>query len=206
MTLTWLGHACFMLTLDDGRKIVTDPFDSSVGYKVPNVACDIVTTSHGHHDHNAVEELTSYGMCISEEGVYEADQLRISAIASFHDEANGAKRGNNLIFKFEADGKTIVHLGDLGHITDEEQTAFIKNADVLLIPIGGTYTITTEEAIKIIEKASPACAVPMHFLTPAIGFPITDEKEFVLQTNAVYLKSNTANVNDLKGAVIFDYQ
>ena len=206
MILTWLGHACFMMTLDDGTKIVTDPFDASVGYKVPRVECDIVTTSHGHHDHNAVEELLSFGKRISEEGVFESEKLRISAISSFHDEANGTKRGKNLIFKFEADGKTIVHLGDLGHITDEAQTAFIRNADVLLIPIGGTYTITTEEAIEIIEMASPKCAVPMHFLTPAIGFPITDEKEFAERMNAGYLKSNTANVNDLGGAVVFDYQ
>ena len=151
MKITWLGHACFMLTLDDGRKIVTDPFDASVGYKTPNVDCDIVTLSHGHHDHNAVNELSSYGLLLSEEGVYEKDGLRISSIASFHDEASGKKRGNNLIFKFEADGKTIVHLGDLGHITDEKQTGFVKNADVLLIPIGGTYTITTDEADRLID-------------------------------------------------------
>ena len=206
MKLTWLGHACFMITLDDGRKIVTDPFDASVGYKVPHVKCDIVTTSHDHHDHNALNELSSYEKCISEAGVYEFDQLRISAISSFHDEVNGKKRGTNLIFKFEADGKTIVHLGDLGHITNDEQTAFIKNADVLLIPIGGTYTVTYMEALSIIEKASPACAVPMHFLTPAIGFPIDDEKKFAEKTKAVYLKSNTADIVDLKGAVIFDYQ
>lgn len=211
MTLTWLGHACFMLTLDDGRKIVTDPFDASVGYHTPNVDCDIVTISHGHHDHNAVESLSSYEMSISDESVYEMGgdnipTLRISAMPSFHDDAGGAKRGKNLIFKFEADGKTIVHLGDIGHITNDEQTAFIKNADVLLIPIGGTYTITTREAIEVIQKASPTCAVPMHFLTPAIGFPITDEKEFAEKMCATHLKSNTANVNDLKGAVIFDYQ
>ena len=205
MTITWLGHACFMLTLDDGRRIVADPFDPSVGYPVPNVDCDIVTTSHGHHDHNAVKELASYGTCISEEGTYEFENLKISAVTSFHDEAQGAKRGKNLIFKFEADGKTIVHLGDLGHITNDEQTAFIQNADVLLIPIGGTYTITTAQAIEIIEKSSPVSVIPMHFLTPAIAFPITDEKEFAEKTNAVYLRSNTANAGDLKGAVIFDY-
>ena len=210
MTLTWLGHACFMLTLDDGRKIVTDPFDASVGYKTPDVDCDIVTISHGHHDHNAVESLSSFDMCISDESVYEMSgngisPLKISAISSFHDEAGGQKRGGNLIFKFEADGKTIVHLGDLGHITNEEQTAFIKNADVLLIPIGGTYTITTEEAIEIIKLASPKCAVPMHFLTPATGFPITDEKGFAKITNAKYLNASEADVKDLKGAVIFNY-
>ena len=205
MKITWLGHACFMLTLDDGRKIVTDPFDASVGYKTPNVDCDIVTLSHGHHDHNAVNELSSYGLLLSEEGVYEKDGLRISSIASFHDEASGKKRGNNLIFKFEADGKTIVHLGDLGHITDEKQTGFIKSADVLLIPIGGTYTITTDEAIEIIRLATPLSVVPMHFLTPAINFPITDEKRFASLMNAKYLHSTCANVRDLKGAVIFDY-
>ncbi|MBQ1255959.1 MAG: hypothetical protein IIX93_01625, partial [Clostridia bacterium] len=73
-------------------------------------------------------------------------------------------------------------------------------------PIGGTYTLTYMEALSIIEKASPACAVPMHFLTPSIGFPIDDEKKFAEKTKAVYLKSNTADIVDLKGAVIFDYQ
>lgn len=218
MTITWLGHACFLITLDDGRKIVTDPFDASVGYPAPKAECDIVTVSHAHHDHNATDQLAGYGVCLSEEGVFEfsgsavsgkdnrnSDTIRISSVRSFHDEACGQKRGNNLIFKIEADGKTIVHLGDLGHITDESQTAFIKNADVLLIPIGGTYTITAEQAIEIINKASPVCAVPMHFLTKALAFPIADEKEFAKKTNAEYIKTNTANVNDLKGYVIFDY-
>ncbi len=205
MNITWLGHACFMLTLNNGIRIVTDPFDESVGYKTPKVDCDIVTVSHAHHDHNAVEELLSYAMVISDESKYEMNDLKISSVSSFHDEVKGAKRGKNLIFKFEADGKTIVHLGDLGHITDEKQTAFIKNADVLLIPIGGTYTITTKEAVEIIRLATPKCAVPMHFLTPAIAFPITDEKEFAEIMDASYLKSNTASADDLKGAVIFDY-
>lgn len=205
MTITWLGHACFILTLNDGRRIVTDPFDASVGYQAPNVDCDIVTTSHAHHDHNAVDELYSYKICLSDEGTYEFEELKISAISSFHDEVMGAKRGKNLIFKFEADGKTIVHLGDLGHITNESQTEFIKNADVLLIPIGGTYTITTKEAIEIIKNATPVCAVPMHFLTAKIDFPITDEKEFAESMNATYLGSNTAHADQLEGAVIFNY-
>ncbi|MBR3928718.1 MAG: MBL fold metallo-hydrolase [Clostridia bacterium] len=205
MTITWLGHACFMLELNDGRKIVTDPFDASVGYNTPRLDCDIVTISHGHHDHNAVEELSSFKTSLSEVGVYEFENLKISAISSFHDEFGGAKRGSNLIFKFEADGKTIVHLGDLGHTTNDEQTSFIKNADVLLIPIGGTYTINADEAIQIIDRAKPVCAVPMHFLTPAISFPIEDEKAFQKKTNAVYLRSNCANADNLKGAVIFDY-
>lgn len=205
MTITWLGHACFMITLNDGRKIVTDPFDRTVGYKVPDVDCDIVTVSHHHHDHDALEELSSYKTYIDNEGIFEFDGLKISSMNAFHDDAQGAKRGNNLIFKIEADGKTIVHLGDLGHITNDQQTEFIKNCDVLFVPIGGTYTVTTGEAIEIIRKASPFCVVPMHFLTPAIGFPITDEKEFARKMNAKYLKLNSANADTLKGAVVFDY-
>lgn len=206
MKIQWLGHACFLLTLSNGTKIVTDPFDDSVGYKKPDVYADIVTVSHGHHDHNALENLKGYRDCLSEEGEYAFENAKISAISSYHDEVSGKKRGSNLLFKIEADGKTVVHLGDLGHLPDERQLAFIKNASVLLIPIGGTYTITTEEALKIIDMASPDCAVPMHFLTKALSFPITDEKEFKQKTNAVSLHKTEEDCENLSGFVIFDYE
>lgn len=206
MKIRWNGHASFTLTLNDGRKIITDPFDASVGYPRVYQKADIVTVSHQHHDHNAVEELEAYGRVIENAGEYSFDGLRISALESFHDDLSGLKRGKNLIFKFEADGKTVVHLGDLGHIPDEKQLSFIKNCDIILIPIGGTYTITSREAYEIVKKAQPAGVIPMHFLTPAMSFPITDEKEFAKLTNAVYLNACEADADDIKNTVILSYQ
>lgn len=206
MKLEWLGHACFLITLKDGTRIVCDPFDESVGYKKPEVYADIVTVSHAHHDHNAVESLSGFGSVIRGEGVYAYENVRISAMSCFHDEAHGAKRGRNLIFKIEAEGKSIVHLGDLGHMPDETQAEFIRNATVLLAPIGGTYTIDTRQAVRLIQSASPVCAVPMHFLTKANSYPITDEKEFAEETSALYLGKTSEDVDQLKGCVIFNYE
>lgn len=206
MRIEWLGHACFGITLKDGTYIVTDPFDASVGYKKPDVFADIVTVSHLHHDHNATENLRGYRTRIDKAGEFRFANALIRSVPSFHDEDGGKKRGGNLIFRIEADGKSVVHLGDLGHMPDDKQLAFIKNADVLLIPIGGTYTITTEQALELIHLARPVCCVPMHFLTAKLTFPITDEKQFASKTGAAYLKKTSEDVENLSGCVIFDYE
>lgn len=206
MKIKWNGHAAFTLTLNDGRTIVTDPFDPSVGYETVKDEADFVTESHQHHDHNYISDLRRIGVCLDKAGKYEFPGLTITAVESYHDEVMGNKRGKNLLFKIEADGKTVVHLGDLGHMPDDGQTEFMKGCDVLLLPIGGTYTITQKEANEIVRLANPVCAVPMHFLTPALSFPITDEKEFAKEMNGVYLHKNEEDVQNLKGCVIFDYK
>lgn len=188
MKLRWLGHSCFELTLDNGKVIVTDPYDDSVGYPPLRVRADAVLSSHGHHDHNWFEAVEGDPGIINAPGAYETCGARITGVPSWHDDAGGAKRGPNTIFIIEADGLRIAHLGDLGHLPDtDEQRSALTGIDVMLVPIGGFYTIDTPTAVALIGEARPRAAIAMHFRNRYCGFPISDESEFVRLTGAARL-------------------
>ncbi len=186
MKLKWHGHACFSLTFANGTHVLTDPFDASVGYAQPKCAADIVTESHQHHDHNDVSTLESVGTILSTAAETEIGGVRISALSCFHDDCGGTKRGTNLVFVFEADGLRIAHCGDLGHMLSDEQIAQLGKIDVLLVPTGGFYTIDSGTAETLRRKIAPKLTVPMHFLTPVMGFPISDEKPFIALNGGEY--------------------
>ena len=185
MKLKWLGHSCFEITLDNGHILVTDPYDGTVGYPPLHARADVALSSHGHFDHNCFDALEGDFEIINRPGEYARFGAKITGVPSFHDEVKGAKRGKNVIFAVEADGVKLVHLGDLGHQPDTDaQRALITGADVLLIPIGGTFTLTTPEAVKLIEDFKPAAAVAMHFSNQYCRFNITGCDEFVRLTGA----------------------
>lgn len=178
MKLTWYGHACFLIQ-HGGISILTDPFDSSVGYKVPNVSADIVTESHQHFDHNAHRLLRGEFQLIKEPGEYSFKNLKIRGVKTFHDEAGGTRRGTNIVFVFEFPDWKIVHLGDLGHVLDQQQVQQIGQPNVLLIPVGGTFTVGPEEAKKIVEQLQPNVVVPMHYRTKYIKFDLSPVEDFL---------------------------
>lgn len=184
MKLKWYGHSCFGMTFANGTTLITDPFDDTVGYPLCTASADAVLSSHDHFDHNHIQSISGSPVMINAPGVHEVNGIRITGTPSFHDPEQGALRGPNVIFTVEADGLRIVHLGDLGHAPNEEQLAAMQNADVLMIPIGGTFTITTPQAVEIIAQAKPRTAIAMHFKNDYCGFPVTDEKEFVRLTGA----------------------
>lgn len=185
MKLKWLGHSCFQLTLANGGVLVTDPYDDSVGYPPLRVKADAALSSHGHFDHNCFDAVEGDPVIVNTPGVHEVCGARITGVPSFHDDARGAKRGQNLIFVIEAEGLKLVHLGDLGHLPDTEaQREALTGADVLLIPIGGHFTIDTPAAVQIIETYQPRCAVAMHFANEYCHFPVSDESAFTRLTNA----------------------
>lgn len=171
MKIEYLGHACFRLN----ESLVIDPYkDGSVpGLSDLSVSGVKVICSHGHADHSGVEcvELVP-GEC----------EFGIVEVPSFHDDAQGALRGPNTIFVITSreTGEKLVHLGDLGHFPDESQLAAISDADYLLIPVGGYYTIDAEMAVKICEAARPKCIIPMHYRTAKSGYPeLATVDEFV---------------------------
>ena len=205
MKLKWLGHSCFELTLPGG-VIVTDPYDDSVGYPPLRVKADAVLSSHDHFDHNHFEAVTGNPRILNAPGVHEVCGAKITAVPAFHDEVRGAKRGENLIHLIEAEGLRIAHLGDLGHQPDTDaQREALSDLDVMLIPIGGTFTITTPEAVKLIEAFKPRCAIAMHFKNRYCHFNISDETEFVRLTGATRLPNEIEITGDApSGCCVMD--
>ncbi len=176
----WFGQACF--EIKNSRTVVTDPHDGDgVGLNTPRAKGDIITVSHGHFDHAAGIDLVKKpdSEVVQEEtGEKIVKGVKIKGIDSYHDKAEGAKRGENTIYIFELDGKKICHLGDLGHMLSDEKTKKIGDIDILLIPVGGNYTIGGEEAAKVAGKLDPKVVIPMHYKIPGLTVDINDEKQF----------------------------
>ncbi|MEM2364598.1 MAG: MBL fold metallo-hydrolase [Candidatus Bathyarchaeia archaeon] len=180
MEIEWLGHACFKVTGSDGTSIVMDPFEGrDVGYKTPDVAADIVLVSHEHFDHNKVHVIKGRPAVIRSEGLHRVKGIEIKGIGTYHDDARGSKRGRNIAYSFELDGIRVVHLGDLGHVLSGKEADEIGHADVMMIPVGGYFTIGPKEADRILELMAPKVAIPMHYKTPVIDFPISPVEDFL---------------------------
>lgn len=181
MLITYHGHSQFALEFSNGYTLITDPFDAHVGYAMEAHACQAVTVSHSHGDHNCVEKLSGKPVVVDRAGVHAlAPDVRVTAIPSVHDDAGGAKRGQNLIMKIQADGLTLLHLGDQGDLLTPAQLQQIGKTDILFIPIGGFYTIDAAAARRIVEDLQPRVVIPMHYKTAVnADWPITDEKPFL---------------------------
>lgn len=171
MKIRYLGHSCFLLTESTGTSIVTDPY-GDVGFDLPSVTADVVTISHDHYDHNNDRAVGGNPVIIKEEGNYEIGGVGITAIKSYHDDENGAKRGENLIFKFRMDGLEICHLGDIGEECSSSLLEMLLPVHVLLIPVGGTYTIDAEQAKEYVDRIMPSVVVPMHYKTKGLNLDI----------------------------------
>lgn len=192
MKLTYLGHSSFLLEYDDKTKILTDPFDETVGYDVYDGTCDIVTISHHHFDHDCINFIKGDFKVIDEPGDYNIKGFKIKGLPSFHDKAQGQKRGNNTIFIIEKEGYRICHMGDLGHTIDSNMAEEIGKIDVLLIPIGGNYTICGKEACEIAKLINSTYVIPMHYKTTHTNLKISGTEEFITcMKNGERLHSNT---------------
>jgi L-ascorbate metabolism protein UlaG (beta-lactamase superfamily) len=168
LKIFWLGHSCFKIEDDSGKVVVTDPFDDSVGYPIPNIRADVVIVSHDHHDHNNVKALGGDPKVVIGPGKKTAAGIEFEGTATYHDDRGGKLRGKNTIFCFEMDGVRICHLGDLGHQLGKKEAAALGKVDVLMIPVGGAFTLDGEGAKKVIGQIRPRIAIPMHFKTPAV--------------------------------------
>lgn len=165
MEIKYLGHASFRLKGKDS-KVVMDPFDSDmVGIKFPSVDADIVTISHSHKDHSRADLVKDVKMVIDSPGEYEVMQTSFIGLSSYHDDKKGEQRGENTIFVVEIDELRIAHLGDLGHGLSEKQVEAIGDVDVLMVPVGGVYTINSKVAIEVVHSIEPIITIPMHYRT-----------------------------------------
>jgi L-ascorbate metabolism protein UlaG (beta-lactamase superfamily) len=176
--LTWYGQSCFLLETAGGTRILMDPFPKGIGYEVPQgFRADVVTISHEHYDHNNVGFVTGKprvirGLTADKKGWARVDEklkdVSIRSVGVYHDDQRGAARGLDTVFIFEVGGVRIAHLGDLGHVLNDDQLAAIGAVDVLLVPVGGKFTIDALKATRVIEQLRPRIMViPMHYRTDA---------------------------------------
>jgi len=211
MKIKWLGHSCFLLTSQSGIRVVTDPFNEKVGYRLPEVEADVVTTSHGHGDHNHTAVIRGSFVHISQPGRYLERGIEISGTAVFHDEDNGEKRGKNTIFKFRIDGINICHCGDLGHLLTSAMVEELGAIDVLLIPVGGVYTVDAAAASEVVRQLKPGISIPMHFKTPPLNFPLDGVDRFLELTggtrmNRQEIEVNKENVGGFPSVAVLTYE
>lgn len=179
MKLHWFGHSCFLLTNQTGKTLLFDPFNEKVGYELPAFRADIVLTSHAHYDHAYVDGVQGEFRLINLPGEFEEKGFRINGISTFHDDQNGSIRGKNIVYIVESDGLKICHLGDLGHILSKEQCEMIGTPDILLLPVGGGYTIDAEKAETVRQQLKPACTIPVHYKTKVCQLSIGTIDKFL---------------------------
>ena len=178
MKIRYLGHSCFALTESTGTTIVTDPY-GNVGFRMPPVKADAVTVSHSHYDHNNVGAVLGSPFVFDKEGQYEIGGVEITGIKSFHDDADGKRRGDNLIFKFRMDGLDVCHLGDLGEECSSSLIETLLPVHVLMIPVGGKYTINGEQAREYVDRIMPSIVIPMHYKTKGLTLDIDKPDDFL---------------------------
>ena len=179
MIITPLGHSCFLLEESTGTKVVTDPYSSDIGITLPPVTADVVTVSHSHYDHNNVKAVSGDPMVIDKPGMHDVKGVQIFGLNTYHDELNGAKRGSNVIFNIRMDGVNVCHLGDVGHGPSPMMIEAIGPVDILLIPVGGTYTIDAEVAKEYVDRLMPSVVIPMHFKTDDVELDIEGVEAFL---------------------------
>lgn len=184
MKITWLGHSAFLVEARDGTRIITDPFEAgsyggAIGYPPIRDRADIVTVSHDHADHNAESCVAGKPEVMRRAEERTVKGVTIRGVPSYHDASGGHERGRNIIFVLTVDGVRIAHLGDLGHVLSREDAEVLGPIDVLLLPVGGTYTIGPEEAKKVVERIGAMVVIPMHYKTDALGFAIEPVDAFL---------------------------
>ncbi len=179
MKIEWLGHSCFLIASDSGLRIITDPYTpgGDLRYGAIDRSADIVTISHDHFDHNNAAAVKGNPQVV--QGTTSVKGIDFRAVASYHDGSGGKERGDNTIFCFAVDGIRLCHLGDLGHGLSEDDAARIGVVDVLLVPVGGTYTIDAAAATGVVDALKPCVVVPMHYRNPRCSFPITPVDDFL---------------------------
>jgi L-ascorbate metabolism protein UlaG (beta-lactamase superfamily) len=203
MKIKWNGHASFTITSDNGTVIVTDPYnsgcyDDDLTYDIVRDRADGALVSHEHSDHSYTAGLSGSPKVLRSSG--EINGIKVTGIKTFHDESGGLKRGKNMVFRLTVDGITLCFLGDLGHILSDDQANAIGAVDILLIPVGGTYTLDPDMAAQVVELIKPKVAIPMHFRTKKCLFPIAEVDSFLAKMKD-FKKTGSREIELLSGTL-----
>lgn len=181
MDIYWFGQSCFKIK-GKNASLLIDPFKADfTGLKFPkDLEATVVLSTHSHEDHNNISDVMGHPLVIAGAGEYEISGISVNGISTFHDNRKGALRGKNTIYHIFLDGINFLHLGDLGHLLSEEQTSLIDtDIDVLMIPIGGVYTLDAKEAAKEVAELEPKIVIPMHYQIPGLKFELGGLEPFL---------------------------
>ncbi len=184
MTITWHGQSFFEIQTKDREgneiKLAIDPFDEDLGLRVPKIRADILLISHLHHDHSNKKAITGTPFVVEEPGEYELKGISIKGIPAFHDNSEGKERGMVTIYKMEVEDVKICHLSDLGQKElNENQLEELGEVDILMLPVGGTYTIGPKEAATLISQIEPKIVIPMHYKLPKLKLNLEGIEKFL---------------------------
>lgn len=182
MDIYWFGQAFFKLK-GKSAALLIDPFDPNVtNLKFPKpseLEADACLVTHSHPDHSNTKDLPGVSLVIEGSGEYETKGVAISGVSTFHDKVKGQDRGKNIVYHIEMDGLNLVHLGDLGHTLSDEKVSEIGECDILMVPVGGVYTIESKEAAEVVAQLEPKVIVPMHYLLPGLKAPLEGVEKFL---------------------------
>lgn len=180
MILRYYGHSLFTLTSDEGKVLLTDPYGEFYDYPTHELFADVVTVSHQHHDHNSIDMVTGAPVIVEELGEQIARGISITGFQTYHDDVKGLKRGTNTCYLIEMDGLRFLHLGDLGYELGEDEIKAFGNVDVLMIPVGGFYTLEPEKAADVMKRIDAKVTIPMHYRTDySSNMPIQPVERFL---------------------------
>lgn len=208
MDIVYLGHSSFRIN-SSAASVVTDPFDKQmVGFSFPKVNATIVTISHDHGDHNKDDNVSGVKKVINGPGEYEVEGVSILGFATYHDDSKGKERGRNTIYLIEMDGFKIAHLGDLGHKLDENTLTSLGEVDIMMIPVGGVYTIGAKEANEVLRAVEPKITIPMHYqmdkLNKEVFSELSDVDAFLNETGLDSKREKKLTLK--KGSILPDDQ
>lgn len=184
MTIFWYGQSCFRILTSPQKgeeiSILIDPFSEEIGLRVPKGEADILLVTHSHYDHNNLKAVSGSPFLIEGPGEYEVKKIFIQGIPSWHDDKEGRERGENTIYTIESEELRICHLGDFGQKElTQEQLEKIGQVDILMIPVGGIYTISAKEALKVMSQLEPKITIPMHYQIPKLKIKLDGLEKFL---------------------------
>lgn len=202
VTIRWWGHACFEIRSRDGFTLVIDPHDGgSIGLPRPQVKADAVLITHEHFDHNAYQVVLKEGGKVfsMKKGKFRVNSFTVTGFEAYHDEFKGRRRGKVMIYLIEAENLRILHTGDLGHLLDSKTVQNLGEIDILMVPVGGTFTIDSRGALELSSMINPRAVVPMHYWVKGINLPLRPLDDFLKIASNKYdifrLQSNEWDVS-----------
>lgn len=190
MIVKYYGHSCFLLK-SSTTSVAIDPF-GDIGYRQEQIQADVCLCTHMHYDHCTLDYVKA-NKIINENSSDVCDF--VTSISTFHDRFSGAKRGKNTIYKFTLDGVTFCHMGDVGVEPSSDLVDSIGKIDVLMIPVGGNYTIDCLQAEKYVRMLKPSIVIPMHYKTNKSNIDIDEKGSFLKLFDCVEQKPREFEIN-----------